>query len=185
MKHVLLFTGSNSPKSINRNLVKYAAKFFSDVKTSFLDLRKYELPIYSLEIEENEGIPENAYKLRAEILTFDAFVVSIPENNGSVPAFLKNGLDWISRCDDDYRVFKEKPVLLISTSPSPGGGERAVAHAEAIFKTLAARVYNGFSLPRYYNVTNGNGTNFEIIEEESKRLEHNIQEFEKILLTMN
>lgn len=179
MKKILFLTGSNSPQSINRLLVRRAEKIFSDIATSFLELREYKLPIYSLKIEENGGVPKNAIMLRKEISEYDGYVISVPENNGSVPAFFKNTLDWISRCDDNYHVFENKPVLLLGTSPSPDGAKRSLSHAETIISTLAGNITHTFSLPLFYEVTTTSNGRFDIIDNKARSdLEKIVSKFE-------
>lgn len=150
MKKILLFTGSNSPQSINRKLVEYAYSLLKPHEATLIDLRDYALPLYGIETEQKEGVPENAYKLRELLLTHDALIIAVTEHNGSVTAFLKNVLDWLSRTQKDYRVLEHKPILLLSTSPSPGGGRSAIAHAESILKRLSGRVIGTFSIHSFF-----------------------------------
>ena len=56
MKKLLAFSGSNSSKSINQQLVKHVTSFVKNNKVTVIDLRDYPLPLFSIDIEENEGI---------------------------------------------------------------------------------------------------------------------------------
>lgn len=159
MKKILLFAGSNSSQSINRKLVEYASTLLKPHEMTFIDLRHYSLPLYGIETEQKDGIPENAYKLRELLLAHDAFIIAVAEHNGSITAFLKNVLDWVSRTQKNYRILENKPVLLLSTSPSPGGGRSAISHAESILKRLSGRVIGKLSIVSFFEnvVVNENG----------------------------
>ena len=120
MKKIIAFTGSNNPNSINEKLVQSIIKKFPDQNIEFIDLKKFNVPIYNQEIEQN-GIPKPIKKLFQLFTESDAFIIASPEHNGLPSAFLKNTIDWLSRIDQ--RFFGEKPVLLLSTSPGPTGGK--------------------------------------------------------------
>lgn len=151
MKKVLLFAGSNSSKSINRKVVEHAAALLDNHEARLIDLRDFPLPFYSEDLEEEEGIPENAHKLRELFQEYDALVVSVAEHNGSVSAFLKNALDWVSRSQRDYGVLQSKPVWLLSTSPGRNGGADALAHAEVIFSRLSGKVAGKSAIGSFYH----------------------------------
>ena len=60
MKKIIAFAGSNSKKSINKQLVTYASSLLGGIEVSVLDLNDYPLPIYGIDKEIEEGVPENA-----------------------------------------------------------------------------------------------------------------------------
>lgn len=151
MKKVLLFAGSNSSKSINRKVIEHAAALLDSYETKLIDLRDFPLPFYSEDVETEEGIPENAHKLRELFQEYDGLVVSVAEHNGSVTAFLKNSLDWVSRSQRDYGVLKGKSVWLFSTSPGRSGGADALANAETIFSRLSAKVAGKAAIASFYH----------------------------------
>jgi NAD(P)H-dependent FMN reductase len=180
MKKILAFTGSNSTLSVNRQLLRYAAGLLREQDITTIDLRDYPLPIYGIEAEK-KGIPENARRLLELIETHDAYVIAVPEHNWSMTAFFKNTMDWISRArpDKKFRVLAGKPVLLLSASPSPGGGRTALAHAEALITILSGKVAGKYSLGRFpqYMDTSGEWPILINFEEEEK-LKAAIQGFE-------
>lgn len=120
MKKILAFTGSNSSASVNRQLLELAASLFESNSVTLIDLRDYPVPMYSMDIEEETGIPSEVTRLKAEFEKHDAFLISSPEHNGMIPAFFKNTMDWLSRAGG--KIFQEKPVMLMSASPGPRGG---------------------------------------------------------------
>lgn len=150
MKKILMFSGSNSPQSINKTLIKYVAGMVGDQSSHILDLANYPMPLYGPQVEKDEGVPQNAVELYEIIHAYDAFIVSVPEHNGSMPAFLKNTLDWLSRSQNNYKVFADKPMFLLSTSPGPGGAKTALAHAADVFSRLGGNVLYEFSLPDFF-----------------------------------
>jgi chromate reductase len=57
---VLAFAASNSRKSINKDLIRYASTRLPDSDVEIIDINDYEMPIYSSDLEEAHGIPEAA-----------------------------------------------------------------------------------------------------------------------------
>ncbi len=124
MKKVIAFAGSNSSTSINVQLVKHAGSLIQGAEVELLDLRDYDTPIYSADIEK-EGIPQPARDLVTKLSEADAYIIGSPEHNGSLTAFLKNTIDWASRVEGKF--LGGKAVLLLSTS---GGKRGAVSSLE-------------------------------------------------------
>ena len=161
MKKIIAFAGSSSRTSINKQLVKYASQFLENVEVEILDLNNFTPPMYTAGLEEN-GFPEDIETFNAKLDSADGFLVSLAEHNGSYSAYFKNILDWSSIMNS--KVFREKPVLITSTSP----GERAaqdVANAASIrFPFLGGKVTGVFSLPSFGD----NFKNNEIVDEKLK-----------------
>jgi NAD(P)H-dependent FMN reductase len=57
----------------------------------------FETPSYNQDVQNKDGFPAGADRFRECIQTNDAFVVSSPEYNASMPGLLKNTIDWVSR----------------------------------------------------------------------------------------
>ncbi len=149
MKKILIFSGSNSSQSINTKLAGYIQSQFPAEKISGIDLRDYPLPIYAHDIEAEEGIPENAQKLKAVFDAHDAFIITLPEHNTSLTAFFKNTVDWLSRVEKG--LFADKPILLFGTSPGPGGARNVLAHAEKVLSGyLRGKVVGTLGLPKFH-----------------------------------
>jgi NAD(P)H-dependent FMN reductase len=176
MKNVLLFAASNNPESINGKLINYTAGLFKKHKTNVLRLHDYPLPVYSPVTESQQGIPKNARLFQDQILRHDAFVISVAEHNRSVTAAFKNTLDWLSRTDKDYSsLFSGKAILLISTSPSPGGARTALANAETMLKAFGASLFTGtISLVNYFENVSFTSSGMEIKE---KNFSDNLKKF--------
>ncbi|WP_373564641.1 NADPH-dependent FMN reductase [Sphingobacterium sp. E70] len=49
---VFAFAGSNSSTSINKQLVKFVLKSFSDHEINLIDLNDYNMPVFSVDLEK-------------------------------------------------------------------------------------------------------------------------------------
>lgn len=146
---VLAFGASTSSKSINRQLAHYAAAQIPGAAVTTLDLRDFHLPIYSADEEETHGVPADAARFVKLIHSHDAVVVSLAEHNGSYTAAFKNLYDWASRAEG--KVWANKPMLLLATSPGGRGGASVLETAAAKFPRMGADLRASFSLPSFYD----------------------------------
>ena len=121
---IIAFAASNSKKSINKQLVIYAANLLEGAEVEVLDLNDYELPLFSVDKEQELGQPQLAQDFFAKIGASDALIISFAEHNGSYTAAYKNIFDWCSRINQ--KIFQDKPVVLLSTSPGARGGSEGV-----------------------------------------------------------
>ena len=149
MKHILAFAGSNSKNSINKQLAIYAASLVDGVEVEVLDLNDYELPLYGIDLENEHGIPNNAHKFLDKIKSSDGIVLSLAEHNGAYAAAFKNTYDWMSRIDN--KLWSEKPMLLMATSPGGRGGATVLEIAKGRFQYMGGNVVADFSLPSFMN----------------------------------
>jgi chromate reductase len=138
---VLVFGASLRADSLNRKLAALAARFAeqSGAVVDHASMRDFDVPAYDGDLEKAQGIPKGAEELRRRLSENDAFIVSSPEYNGSMPGLFKNLIDWASR----YRPqpFDGKHGLLLSASPSMGGGNRGLWALRMPFEHLGARIY--------------------------------------------
>lgn len=102
MSKILVFAGSSSSISINHALVTSVANQIVDHEVEIIRLTDFELPVYSYDIEKNEGIPLNITRLKNKIDQSEALIISVNEHNGTVSSFFKNVLDWLSRFDPKF-----------------------------------------------------------------------------------
>jgi chromate reductase, NAD(P)H dehydrogenase (quinone) len=81
------------------------------------------IPLYNADLD-GEQTPKPVAALKNAIRDCDGLVLVSPEYNYGIPGVLKNALDWASR--PGYQsVLKDKPVLIITSSPGVVGGVRA------------------------------------------------------------
>ncbi len=148
-RKVLAFAASNSSTSINRLLVNYAASLLEDAEIETLDIHDYEMPLYRADREDADGIPQLAHDFLARIAGVDALLFSIAEHNGAYPAAFKNLFDWCSRVGRE--VWQGKPMALLSTSPGPGGGARALMIAASAAPHFGGDVVGTLSIPSFFD----------------------------------
>lgn len=147
---VLAFGASNSRTSINQQLAAYALSLLEgNVDSDVIDLNDYEMPLYSVDTEQASGIPEQARTLFNKIGESDAVIISFAEHNGTYTAAYKNIFDWCSRIDQ--KVFQNKPMVLLSTSPGPGGASSVLSSANGSAPFFAADVKGSLSVPSFFD----------------------------------
>ena len=148
MKKIIAFGGSSSKNSINKQLATYTANLFENVEVEILDLNDYEMPVFSVDKEKENGIHNLAHDFFAKIGTADFIVLSLAEHNGAYSSAFKNILDWASRINN--KTFQQKPMLLLATSPGARGGSSVLDIATKRFPFQGAEVKGSFSLPIFY-----------------------------------
>jgi len=155
MKQLIALGASSSKSSINKTLAIYTASKVKNSKVEVVDLNDYELPLYGVDYETENGIPEKVIKLNGILESIDGLVISLAEHNGSYAVAFKNTLDWLSRID--IKVWKDKPMLLLATSPGGRGGKIVLESAKTTFPFLGGNVVAHFSLPNFYDNFKENG----------------------------
>ena len=151
---ILAFAATSSTKSINNQLVRYAASQIEaatpgEIETEILDINDYELPLFSEDREAELGQPERAKAFLEKIGHSDAVIISFAEHNGSYTAAYKNIFDWASRINP--KVFQNKPMILLATSPGPGGASRVLATAITSAPFFDGEVKASLSVPSFYD----------------------------------
>jgi NAD(P)H-dependent FMN reductase len=160
---VLAFAGSARKDSLNKRLVRVAAGVARDAgaQVTLLDLDDFEMPVYHGDHEAAGGLPPAAQRLREAFLAHDALLISSPENNASVPAALKNAIDWVSRPhagQNGLVPYQGKVAALLAASPGALGGLRGLQHLRAILQTLGVLVITEqFALPRAHEAFDADG----------------------------
>jgi chromate reductase, NAD(P)H dehydrogenase (quinone) len=98
-----------------------------------------DLPFYDEDVR-SKGYPDVVQKFRERIAKSDGLVIATPEYNYSVPAVLKNAIDWASR--PPQQPFGGKPLGILGASSGLGGTVRAQAHLRQIAASLDLHVMN-------------------------------------------
>ena len=147
MKKILAFGASSSKTSINKQLATYTANQFKNASVEILDLNDYEMPIFSIDKEKENGIPQLAHDFYAKLGSADLIIISFAEHNGAYSAAFKNIFDWASRING--KTFQEKPMLLLATSPGARGGSSVLDIATKRFPFQGGIVKGSFSLPSF------------------------------------
>ncbi len=169
---IIGFAGSNSKNSINKELVKYIGSQLTDVEFELLDLNNFEMPIYSIDRQTENGFPKEATAFYNKLEEADAVVVSLAEHNGNFATGLKNILDWISRIKMNY--LQDKPLLLLATSPGPNGAKSVLEIGFKSFTYAGSNIVSKVSFPSFHeNFKEGSVTN----EDLKNLLSENITNF--------
>lgn len=143
---IIALGASTSSKSINRQFATFAAQQLAPEPT-ILRLEDYALPVFSVDLEEELGIPPPAKDFLARLDQADLVVISFAEHNGSYAAAFKNLLDWASRSRP--KTFLGTKMLLLATSPGSRGGATVLNAAIGTFPHLGANILGSFALPSF------------------------------------
>ena len=146
-KKIIAFGASSSKSSINKQLATYTANQFQNVSVEILDLNDYEMPVFSVDKQAENGIHPLAQEFYVKIGSADLIVISFAEHNGNFSSAFKNILDWTSRIN--AKTFQEKPMLLLATSPGARGGSSVLDIATKRFPFQGGVVKGSFSLPSF------------------------------------
>jgi len=141
---ILALAGSAREESVNKKLIRFAAKDIQNADVTVIDIRDYPIPLYDGDLEAAEGLPKNAKILKKMFIEHDGFLIASPEYNSSVSGVLKNLIDWVSRpenSDPVYLVaFKGKAAAIMSASPGNLGGLRGLFHLRSILSNVGTLV---------------------------------------------
>jgi chromate reductase, NAD(P)H dehydrogenase (quinone) len=137
----LVLSASLRTGSLNTRLARLVEEtmVLKGASVDFASMQEFEAPCFDSDVERNEGLPEGADRFRQRLEGSDAFVICSPEYNASMPGGLKNSVDWVSRFSP--QPFNERQGLLMSASPSMGGGNRGLWSLRIPFEHLGARMY--------------------------------------------
>lgn len=138
---ILVFSASLRRGSLNSRLADLAAAAIeaNGGEVDVAAMRDFDAPSYDHDVQEDEGFPPGAEEFRRRLEACHGFVVSSPEYNASMPGVLKNAIDWVSRFRP--QPLNERYGLLMSASPSMGGGNRGLWALRVPFEHLGARLY--------------------------------------------
>jgi len=147
MNKILALCGSNSSTSINKIFLDFTVSSISGFEVNTIHLTDYNFPIYSMDIEKENGIPKEVNELCETIRAFDNLIIATNEHNWTVSVFLKNTIDWLSRADSKF--IENKKLFIISTSPGRGGANLANQYLVNMLPKFNAKVTSHFSLKSF------------------------------------
>lgn len=144
---LISFSGSTRSGSFNQTVAATAAEAAREAgaDVELIDLSDYALPLYNSDLEDREGIPENALALKRKFIAADGFIVASPEYNSGYSPLLKNTIDWCSRAETDdeepLAAYDGTSILLLSASPGPLGGLRGLFAIRSVFQNIGVTVF--------------------------------------------
>jgi chromate reductase len=138
---VLVFAASLRRDSLNERLAALASAVVEEHRgvADRAGMADFDCPSFNGDIERRDGIPAGAERLRERLVAADAFIIACPEYNASMPGYLKNAIDWVSRVRP--QPFNGRQGMLVSASPSMAGGNRGLWSLRMPLEHLGARVY--------------------------------------------
>jgi chromate reductase len=139
LPEIAVIVGSNRRESINRRLAqalvrlgggRFGAKF----------VRIDDLPMFNQDLEGN--LPPEVVRYKDEVARADGVLIVTPEHDRSIPAVLKNAIDWGAR-PYGKSVWANKPAFITGTSPGAVGTALAQQHLRSIMTGLRMILLGG------------------------------------------
>lgn len=124
MKRIAVLVGSLRKDSINLKFAK-ALELLSAKHFTFDFVPLDTLPMYNDDLWK--APPDSVLAFKDSIRKADAVLFVTPEYNRSIPAVLKNAVDWGSRPKNDI-VWAGKPGAVVGASPGAIGTAIGQAH---------------------------------------------------------
>jgi NAD(P)H-dependent FMN reductase len=162
---ILIFGGSLRRDSFNQKLAALAAEGAREAgaEVTVVALRDFPMPVFDADLEEADGKPEHARRLKELFASHHGLLIASPEYNSSITAALKNAIDWVSRADTDAEAplsaLSGKTAVICGTSPGALGGLRGLVHLRAILGNLGINVLpDQLAVPKAHEFFHANGT---------------------------
>jgi len=151
---VLGLVGSLRAASINRQIAELASEAAPDGVAVTIFEGLGDLPFYNEDIDNDVDVPAAVTALRTAAAEADATLVVTPEYNGSIPAVIKNAIDWLSRPFGDSAL-KGKPLAVIGGAYGQYGGVWAHDETRKSFGIAGPRVVESIKLSVPFGSLNG------------------------------
>jgi chromate reductase, NAD(P)H dehydrogenase (quinone) len=143
---ILVIPGSLRTGSLNAKLAAIMAFELAQAgaEVTRISLGDFALPIYDGDLQAKSGVPKQAINLKRMMSAHHGVLIVTPEYNSSVPALLKNAIDWVSRVHELHeargQVFRERAFAIAAASGNRLGGTRALAALRLILSACHAPV---------------------------------------------
>jgi chromate reductase len=139
MANVIAICGSLRKGSFNRQLMNASIGLAPEGMTIKEAPSFANIPIYNFDDQQSKGFSKEADALHEAVKAADGVLVVSPEYNWSVPAGLKNAIDWLSRYKEVS--LKDKPCCIQSAAPGLLGGSRMQYHLRMVLQSVDANVF--------------------------------------------
>jgi chromate reductase len=143
---ILVIPGSLRTGSLNARLAAAATDELAQAgaEVTRISLGDFPLPIYDGDLQAKSGVPKHAVNLKRMIGAHHGVLIVTPEYNSSVPALVKNTIDWVTRVQDAHetrgQVFRDRAFAIAAASGNRLGGTRALAALRLILAACQATV---------------------------------------------
>lgn len=161
---ILIFGGSLRSESYNQKLATLAATAArqAGAEVTLISLRDFRMPLFDEDLEREEGMPENAARLKALFAENDGLIIASPEYNSGITPALKNAIDWVSRAtsadEPPLSVLKGKTAAILAASPGGYGGARSLAQFRTLLENIQISVIpEQVAIPKAHEAFDGNG----------------------------
>lgn len=175
---ILAFAGATRKGSLNKKLIKLAAKGAeaAGAEVTLVDLRDFPMPLYDGDLESAEGLPEKARDFKKLLVDSDGILIASPEYNSGYSAVLKNAIDWASRTsaegEPSLLAFTGKFAALLSASPGALGGIRGLYQLRELLQNINVTVMPKMqAVGKAHEAFDENG---ELKDEKTSKSVHNI-----------
>jgi chromate reductase len=128
MRTIAVLVGSISRDSINRRVAR-ALEALGQNRFAFTDVRIDDFPLFNIDLAKDPPAP--VVRMKKEIVEADGVIIVTPEHNRSIPAALKNAIDWGSR-PAGQSCWIGKPAAIMGASPGQTGTAAAQQHLRNI-----------------------------------------------------
>ena len=126
---ITALVGSNRKDSYNKKLIEFMQKRYQEkIEIEILPIE--DLPMYNQDDELDP--PAIVKSIKSKVLESDGVLIATPEYNHSIPAVLKNAIDWFSRVE---KVMVNKPVMIVGATIGVLGTARAQMHLRQILNS--------------------------------------------------
>jgi NAD(P)H-dependent FMN reductase len=142
---ILALVGSLRADSYNRQLAEAAVKHAPDGTDVEIFEGLAEVPFYNEDLDRPGDVPGPARALRDAVQRADALLLVTPEYNGTVPAALKNAIDWTSRPYQGGAIV-DKPLAVVGTAGGRYGGAWAHEDTRKTARIAGAHVVDDIAL---------------------------------------
>lgn len=136
---VAMLVGSTRQGSLNQRLARAIEKLAPE-SLSFNWVQMDDLPFYNADLEGNR--PAAVKRFVKDIQESDAICMVTPEYNRSIPAVLKNAIDWGSK-PPEQNVWNGKAIAMAGASPGAVGTAMAQHHLRQIMPILGSLILPG------------------------------------------
>ena len=136
---VLALVGSLRNGSTNQQLAEASVSHAPEGVEVSLFSGLENIPFYNEDTDVEGTVPAAAQALRDAAAEADALMLVTPEYNGTMPAVLKNAIDWLSR-PFGAGVVKDMPSVVVGTAFGQYGGVWAQDEARKALGIAGAKV---------------------------------------------
>mgnify|MGYP002631309093 CR=1 FL=1 len=134
-----VIVGSNRKESINRQLAQALAKLGeADFEAKLIQID--DMPMYNQDHEQ--PLPAPVARFKADVEGSDALLFVTPEHNRSIPAVLKNAIDWGGR-PYGKTSWPDKPAAVTGTSPGAISSAIVQQHLKSVLSNQGLHLMGG------------------------------------------